>query len=79
MQERPIEAVHPLQGYVLRIDFASGSSVMLHMEDLLTKVRFIALREQAVWNGAVTDGTFVRWPGVCELAFDEVVNLVTGY
>lgn len=79
MRERLIKAAQPLQNHTLRVEFTSGNSVVLHMDSLLSKVRFMELKDPAVWERAETDGLFVRWPGICELSFDEVVSLVTGF
>ena len=66
MKERPIKAVQTLQDYTLRVEFTSGNSVLLNMDRMLPKVRFMELKNPAVWERAETDGLFVRWPGACE-------------
>lgn len=56
-----ISAVTPLPDYILRVDFVSGSRLLLDMKPYLDKLRFRPLADPAVWNSAMTNGIFVRF------------------
>ena len=51
-----ISAVTPLPDYILRVDFVSGSRLLLDMKPYLDKFRFRSLSDPQVWNSAVTNG-----------------------
>ena len=70
MERKYIEAVRPLGGHVLQVDFVSGSRLLLDMEPYLDKFRFRSLADPQIWNSAVTNGIFVRFCDV-ELSHDE--------
>lgn len=74
MSVRPIREVYPLKDYVLRVEFETGSVVLLDMQNRLQGIRFRPLRNDEVWNSVCTDGIFVRW-GDTELAFDEILQM----
>lgn len=74
MSVRPIRAVYPLKDYVLRVEFETGSVVLLDMGSRLHGIRFRPLRNDEVWENVCTDGIFVRW-GDTELAFDEILQM----
>ena len=74
MNRRYISAVRPLNGFVLQVDFVSGSRLLLDMEPYLDKIRFRPLRDPQVWNSAVTNGIFVRFGNV-ELSHDEILSM----
>ena len=59
-----ISAVTPLPDYILRVDFISGSRLLLDMKPYLDKFRFRSLSDPQVWNSAVTNGIFVRFGDV---------------
>ena len=59
-----ISAVTPLPDYILRVDFVSGSRLLLDMKPYLDKLRFRPLADPAVWNSAMTNGIFVRFDNV---------------
>ena len=59
-----ISAVTPLPDYILRVDFISGSRLLLDMKPHLDKLRFRPLADPAVWNSAMTNGIFVRFDNV---------------
>lgn len=69
-----ISAVTPLPDYILRVDFVSGSRLLLDMKPYLDKLRFRPLADLAVWNSAVTNGIFVRFDNV-ELSHDEILSM----
>ena len=68
MERKYIEAVRPLGGHVLQVDFVSGSRL------LLDKFRFRSLSDPQIWNSAVTNGIFVRFCDV-ELSHDELLSM----
>ena len=69
-----ISAVTPLPDYILRVDFVSGSRLLLDMKPYLDKLRFRLLADPAVWNSAMTNGIFVRFDNV-ELSHDELLAM----
>ncbi|MGN1307640.1 MAG: hypothetical protein ACI4V3_08230 [Faecousia sp.] len=74
MKRRYISAVRPLDGFVLQVDFISGSRLLLNMKPYLDKIRFRPLSVPQVWNSAVTNGIFVRFGNV-ELSHDELLSM----
>ena len=74
MKRRYISAVSPLDGFVLQVDFVSGSRLLLDMKPYLDKIRFRPLTDPQVWNSAVTNGIFVRFGNV-ELSHDELLSM----
>ena len=74
MERRYISAVKALSGYVLQVDFVSGSRLLLDMKYYLDKIRFRPLTDPQVWNSAVTNGIFVRFGNV-ELSHDEILSM----
>ena len=74
MNRRYISAVRPLNGFVLQVDFVSGSRLLLDMKPYLDKIRFRPLADAQVWNSAVTNGIFVRFGNV-ELSHDEILSM----
>lgn len=76
----PITKVTPLQDYVLRVEYSSGSTVLFHMKEMLNKgCRFRGLDEPGVWETAQTDGRFVRWPRYAEISFDEILTITSNF
>ena len=69
-----ISAVTPLPDYILRVDFVSGSGLVLDMKPYLDKLRIRPLADPAVWNSAMTNGIFVRFDNV-ELSHDEILSM----
>jgi len=51
MERKYIEAVRPLGGHVLQVDFVSGSRLLLDMEPYLDKFRFRSLADPQIWCG----------------------------
>ena len=74
MERKYILAVKPMDGYVLQVDFVSGSRLLLDMNPYLDKIRFLPLADPQVWNSAVTNGIFVRFGNV-ELSHDEILSM----
>ena len=74
MERKYILAVKALSGYVLQVDFVSGSRLLLDMKPYLDKIRFRPLADPKVWNSAVTNGIFVRFGNV-ELSHDEILSM----
>lgn len=74
MKRRYISAVKALDEFILRVDFISGSRLLLAMKPYLDKTRFRPLAEPQVWNSAVTNGIFVRFGNV-ELSHDELLSM----
>ena len=74
MERKYILAVKALSGYVLQVDFVSGSRLLLDMKPYLDKIRFRPLADPQVWNSAVTNGIFVRF-GDVELSHDEILSM----
>ena len=74
MERKYILAVKALSGYVLQVDFVSGSRLLLDMKPYLDKIRFRPLTDPQVWNSAVTNGIFIRFGNV-ELSHDEILSM----
>ena len=74
MKRKYILAVKAIDGYVLQVDFVSGSRLLLDMKPYLDKIRFRSLADPQVWNSAVTNGIFVRFDNV-ELSHDEILSM----
>ena len=74
MERKYILAVRPLDGFILQVDFVSGSRLLLDMKPYLDKIRFRSLADPQVWSSAVTNGIFVRFGNV-ELSHDELLSM----
>ncbi|MDY5941208.1 MAG: hypothetical protein SPJ23_06105 [Eubacteriales bacterium] len=74
MERKYILAVKAMDGYVLQVDFISGSRLLLDMKPYLDKIRFRSLADPQVWSSAVTNGIFVRFGNV-ELSHDELLSM----
>ena len=74
MYRKYIQAVEPLDDFVLLIDFTSGSRLLLDMKPYLDKLRFRPLAEAQLWSSAVTNGIFIRFGNV-ELSHDELLAM----
>ena len=66
----PIKSVAAQKGYVLRVNWASGSVTLLNMRPILQSPRFAAVRDEAVWRSAVTDGYTIRWTDAAGYTYD---------
>ncbi len=56
----PIKSVAAQAGYILRVNWSSGSATLLNMKPKLSSPRFSPLREAAVWRSVTTDGYTIR-------------------
>ena len=74
MKRRYISAVRPLDGFILQVDFVSGSRLLLDMKLYLDSIRFRSLVRPEVWSSAETNGVFVRF-GSVELSHDELMAM----
>ena len=74
MYRKYIQAVEPLDDFVLLIDFTSGSRLLLDMKPHLDSIRFRSLKHPEVWKSAETNGVFVRF-GSVELSHDELMAM----
>ena len=74
MKRRYISAVRPLDGFILQVDFVSGSRLLLDMKPYLGKLRFRPLADPQLWSSAVTNGIFIRFGNV-ELSHDELLTM----
>ena len=74
VERRYILEVKPLDGYILQVDFVSGSRLLLDMKPHLDKLRFRPLSDLHTWGSAVTNGIFVRFGNV-ELSHDELLSM----
>ena len=74
MERKYILAVKALDGFILQVDFISGSRLLLDMKPYLDKIRFRSLADPQVWSSAVTNGIFVRFGNV-ELSHDELLSM----
>ena len=74
MERKYILAVKAMDGYVLQVDFVSGSRLLLDMKPYLDKLRFQPLSDPETWRSAVTNGIFVRFGNV-ELSHDELLTM----
>ena len=74
MERKYITAVKAMDGFVLQVDYVSGSRLLLDMKPHLDKIRFRPLSDPQVWNSAVTNGIFVRFGNV-ELSHDEILSM----
>ena len=74
VKRRYILAVKALDGFILQVDFISGSRLLLDMKPYLDKIRFRLLADPQVWDSAVTNGIFVLFGNV-ELSHDEILSM----
>ena len=74
VERKYILAVRPRDGFILLVDFVSGSRLLLDMKPYLDKIRFRPLADPQVWSSAVTNGIFVRFGNV-ELSHDEILSM----
>lgn len=74
MERKYILAVTAMDGYVLQVDFVSGSRLLLDMKPYLDKIRFRPLADPQVWNSVVTNGIFICFGNV-ELSHDEILSM----
>ena len=58
------------KGHVLRVEWRNGSVTLLNMRPMLQSPRFSAVRDEAVWRSAVTDGYTIRWTDAAGYTYD---------
>ena len=74
MERSYIRAVTPERNHVLRVEFVTGSVLLLDLSRRLDSLRLRPLRDPAVWSGAVTNGIYVRWKDL-ELSYNELLSM----
>ncbi len=74
MSKGCISKVIPGENHILRVEFSTGSVLLLDMSRRLDGLRFRPLKDPNVWNGAVTNGIYVRWKDT-ELSYDELLSM----
>ncbi len=74
MERSYIRAVTPERDHVLRVEFVTGSVLLLDLSRRLDSLRLRPLRDPAVWAGPVTNGVYVRWKDT-ELSYDELLSM----
>ena len=74
MSSKPIKEAHFLQGHILEVISGNGSIVKLNMTPYLSTIRFGLLKDEAIWKTGVTDGISIRWPGVAEISYEEIMQ-----
>ena len=50
MERKYILAVKAMDGYILQVDFISGSRLLLDMKPYLDKIRFRSLADPQMWS-----------------------------
>lgn len=74
MERRYIRSVRPERDHILRVEFVTGSVLLLDLSRRLDSLRLRPLRDPDVWAGAVTNGIYVRWKDT-ELSYDELLSM----
>lgn len=59
----------------LEVLLDNDTIVILNMVPRLNSVRFAALKEQAVFEQATTDGQYIRWGNQVEISLSEIFHL----
>lgn len=80
LPERMITLVHIIkvtvrEHYRLEVLLDNATIVILNMMPRLNSVRFMALKEQALFEKATTDGQYIRWGSQVEISLSEVFHL----
>lgn len=65
----------PQDNYRLEVLLDNGSSVTLNLESRLKTIRFGQLADKALFQRAVTDGSFIRWDNKVEISVNELFQL----
>lgn len=71
-----IVGVIPKRDRCLEIHFNNRHTVILDLAQKLKTVRFSCLNDDAVFEKASTDGSFIRWEKKVELSLSEVMQLI---
>ncbi len=61
--------------YRLEVLLDNDTIVILNMTPRLNSVRFAALKDQAFFEKATTDGQYIRWGSQVEISLSEVFHL----
>ncbi|MPM25263.1 hypothetical protein SDC9_71753 [bioreactor metagenome] len=70
-----ITGLLPQEGYRLEVRLDNGSSVILNLESRIHTVRFGLLEDKALFQRAVTDGSYIRWDNKVEISVNELFQL----
>lgn len=60
---------------MLEVLLDNGTTVLLNMGGRLENIRFMALKDRAVFKGVSTDGQFIRWGNKVEISVSEMFYL----
>lgn len=60
---------------MLEVLLDNGTAVLLNMAERLENIRFMALKDRAVFEGVSTDGQFIRWGNKVEISISEMFYL----
>ena len=74
MMVKPIREAHFLEDHIVEVISGNGTVIRLNMEPYLSTIRFGLLRDPEVWQAGTTDGISIRWPGVAELSYEEIMQ-----
>ncbi|MBO6108707.1 MAG: DUF2442 domain-containing protein [Eubacterium sp.] len=77
MNNKHIKAVSAEGEHVLRVEFCTGSILLLDMTEWIRGIRLQPLNDPTIWQNVVTNGTYVRWKDV-ELSYDEIMSMACG-
>ena len=70
-----ILTVSARENHLLEVNFDNGTTVILNMAARLDCIRFMALRDMAIFQSAATDGQFIRWGSKVEISLNEIFHL----
>ena len=68
--------VKPLENTCLKIEMASGNTVVLDLSAKLESNRFCPLKEPDVFNSVAIDGDFIVFGNKVKIGATEVMNMV---
>ena len=74
MSVNPIRSANFLDNHVLEVISGNGSVVRLNMMPYLSTIRFSLLQDPKIWKTGTTDGVSIRWPGVAEISYEEIIQ-----
>ena len=74
MNVKPIREAHFLDDYIVEVVSGNGSVIRLNMAPFLSTIRFGLLKDPQVWKTGTTDGVSIRWPGVAEISYEEIMQ-----
>lgn len=73
-----ILSVEPLEGYLLRIGFDNGNTLILNMENKVKTIRFRQLKDSGLFHRANTDGRCIHWNELIEISVAEAFEIAQG-